>query len=405
MLFYFLLPFWLTISCIAAQPAAPVAPIATELKAVYLTWGSPDTSSQITINVLTLQKADSVEIIFNEMSEKISRHKELKDTPFHLYTFDFKNLAPKKNYNFQVILNGKPVKAAYKFTTLPNDDTPIEIVSGGDLSPHEDVVSVAKQAVTKNTMALFLGGDLAYEDGNPKRYELWLQLWDLLNQAMISPDGRLLPLVVAIGNHETNKTKTSNPKEKAPFYFLFFEQNEQLTYFTRHFGKHTSLITLDTGHVADHDEQQEKWLKKELKRDVKIPNLLALYHVPLYPSFRPYDDKKSVKGRKAWLPLFDEYQLDVAFENHDHALKRSKMLKNEKIVSKNGTLYVGDGAWAVAPRPAAPDRWYLQMAKVEKHLWRVLASPKKLSFQAINKKGQILDSFTLKNGSVIPYEQ
>jgi hypothetical protein len=112
-----------------------------------------------------------------------------------------------------------------------------------------------------------------------------------------------------------------------------------------------------------------------------------------------------VNGRKAWLPLFDKHQLDVAFENHDHALKRSKLLKNNKVVPKNGTLYVGDGAWAVAPRPAAADRWYLQVAKVEKHLWRVLASPKKLSFQAINKNGQILDSFTLKNGSVISYEQ
>ncbi len=399
---YFLLLFWITVSCVAAPPAVPVV---AEIKSVYLTWGSPDTSSQITINVLTLQKANSVEILFNGKTEKNSRHRELKDTPFHVHSFDFKDLGPKKNYTFQVLLNGKPAKNSYKFTTLPNDDTPIEIVSGGDLSPHEDVVSVAKQAVTKNTMALFLGGDLAYEDGNPKRFELWSQLWDLLNQAMISPDGRLLPLVVAIGNHETNKTKTSNPKVKAPFYFLFFEQNDQLTYFTRHFGKHTSLITLDTGHVEDHDGQQEKWLKAELKRDAKIPNLLALYHVPLYPSFRPYDDKKSVKGRKVWLPLFDEYQLDVAFENHDHALKRSKLLKNDKVVSKSGTLYLGDGAWAVAPRPAAPDRWYLQIAKVEKHLWRVLAAPKKLSFQAINKKGQILDSFTLKNGSVIPYEQ
>lgn len=398
---YFLITLLFTVSCVAAPPTLPKS---AEIKSVYLTWGSTDTSSQVTVNVLTVQKANSVELSIDNKKEVPSRYKDLKETPFHVHSFDLKNLKPNTLYTFQPVLNGKPTKE-YKFKTLPNDNSPIEIVSGGDLSPHEDVIIVAKQALTKNTLALFVGGDLAYEDGNPKRYELWMKLWDLLNQAMVSPDGRLIPMVVAIGNHETNKTKSEVMKDKAPFYHLFFDQNEATTYFARHFAKHTSLMVLDTGHVADHDKQQEKWLKNELQKDFKKNNLLALYHVPLYPSFRPYDDKKSVKGRKAWLALFDEYQLDVALENHDHSLKRSKLLKNDKVVPKNGTLYVGDGAWAVAPRPAAPDRWYLQLAKVEKHLWRITASPKKLNFQAIDKKGNVLDSFTLKNGSVQTYEQ
>ena len=42
-------------------------------------------------------------------------------------------------------------------------------------------------------------------------------------------------------------------------------------------------------------------------------------------------------------PLFDKYNLTVAFEHHEHCLKRSKPIKNDKIAS-NGTVYLGDGA-------------------------------------------------------------
>lgn len=71
----------------------------------------------------------------------------------------------------------------------------------------------------------------------------------------------------------------------------------------------------------------------------------------MYPSFRPYGDEPSSGLRDSWLPYFDQYNLTFGFENHDHAYKRTKPMRNS-VPDPTGTIYVGDGAWGVPPRPS-----------------------------------------------------
>lgn len=379
-----------------------------DIKSVYLTWDQDDTAHTITINVMSMDPIKSLELKYDttqnlKAMERKPAHRSLKDTPIHVYSFSLNGLQPDTLYFFKITADqNAPVD--YKFKTLPDDESPIEFVSGGDLSPHPDVVTVAHQAVTKNTAALLLGGDLAYEDGDVKKYDRWFKLFELLNPAMKSPDGRLIPLIVAIGNHETNKKKTVSAITKAPFYFTFFPQNNQLSYFQRRLGNHTAVFALDSGHFVPHAGEQSQWLKQSFQISSAVKNKLALYHVPLYPSFRDFDEEGSQKGREAWLSLFDQFDLTVALENHDHALKRTKMLRSHKAVAASGTVFVGDGCWAIAPRPVVNNRWYLETAQVEKHLWRIYADKNKVSLQAVGKNGKTLDSFTIKNDKVIPYE-
>lgn len=72
------------------------------------------------------------------------------------------------------------------------------------------------------------------------------------------------------------------------------------------------------------------WLEDKLSVNNR-PNKLAVYHVPLYPSFRPYDTALSAEMREKWGPVFDKYSLTVALENHDHDYKRTKPLKNGEV--------------------------------------------------------------------------
>jgi hypothetical protein len=43
--------------------------------------------------------------------------------------------------------------------------------------------------------------------------------------------------------------------------------------------------------------------------------------------------------RKHWVPLFDQYGLDAAFENDHHVYKRSKLLKGDKTDPSRHTLH------------------------------------------------------------------
>ena len=49
---------------------------------------------------------------------------------------------------------------------------------------------------------------------------------------------------------------------------------------------------------------------------------------------------------KHWVPVFDQHNFNVVFQNHDHAYLRSKPLTNNKV-SNNGVIYTGNGAWGV----------------------------------------------------------
>lgn len=103
-------------------------------------------------------------------------------------------------------------------------------------------------------------------------------------------------------------------------------------------------------------------------------NKMAVYHVPMYPSVRLFSDYMGSKMRQYWLPLFDQHNMKLSFENHDHSYKvsdravdgiamtdwiqRTYRLRNNEITS-NGTQYIGDGCWGRTPRVTDP-RWYLE---------------------------------------------
>src|SRR5690606_36292065 len=110
--------------------------------------------------------------------------------------------------------------------------------------------------------------------------------------------------------------------------------------FVRSLGGLASLVVLDTSHIQPH-AAQAAFLDDALVKARNKPFSFALYHVPLFPSVRHFDKGPSDEGRRHWLPLFDQHALTVAFENHDHALKRTPPLKGG--VPAAGTLPLSGG--------------------------------------------------------------
>ena len=119
---------------------------------------------------------------------------------------------------------------------------------------------------------------------------------------------------------------------------------------------------------------------------------MAVYHVPLYPSHRPFEGKSSVAGRLHWQPLFEAHGVNLAFENHDHALKRTHPLKGGEIVAPGeGVVYLGDGCWGLGPRSVEPRRWYEAHAESTRHFWAVEVDEQGANCRAIGQNGEILD--------------
>ena len=281
------------------------------------------------------------------------------------------------------------------FRTIPEAGMPFRFVTGGDMNVGPRTDRLLAQAGKQDPLFCAIGGDIAYVNGEVWNYEKWDAWFRSYDSLLRTSDGHMVPMLVGIGNHETNKLLTEDPVIKAPFYTAYFseQQADGMTYFSIQFGDVLFLL-LDSGHVAPHSGEQTAWLAQTLAANREMPHIFALYHVPLYPSHRPFDGYLSEQGRVHWQPYFEAYNIRAAFENHDHKLKRSKLLR-QGVPDETGILYLGDGCFGVEPRPIPPDdqRDYLEVHAVEGHVWVVDVAPASVHYRAIGEQGELLDEY------------
>ena len=382
------------VSCVQARPFY-----------VYLTYpGDPGTS--ITVNFQTDKQDTATEVYVDTVprrgrKEDYAQRVEGESTTIpglpvartiHYATLD--GLTPDTTYYFIAGNDTAGFSKEHSFRTIPAGRSPIRFVAGGDMAATRLTRKLLKVAAGQDPMFAVIGGDIAYANGDVKNYRAWDRWFANWERYMHTSDGHLIPMVVAIGNHETNDSESSELAERAPFFVAYFGRQADRTYFDRAFGSLFALIVLDSGHIVAHDGEQKAWLADALARSATAPYRFAVYHVPLYPSHRDFEGGLSASGRTHWGPLFDEFRLTTAFENHDHTLKRTKLIKNNEV-SPEGTLYLGDGSWGVPPREVdAERRWYEESAAGKGHVWVVDVSSEGVTYRALGAKGKQLDSTT-----------
>ncbi|MGJ8638755.1 MAG: fibronectin type III domain-containing protein [Opitutaceae bacterium] len=280
-----------------------------------------------------------------------------------------------------------------KVRTIPDDDTPIRFVTGGDMGVSEDTRSLLKNAATFKPRFAAVGGDIAYANGRLGSVSSWDTWLNYYTEEMVTEDGFTIPLLLAIGNHEVNGGFDKSIDE-APFFFNFFGQDTKKSYFKRQFGKNLVLLALDSGHVTSHKSQVD-WIDASLKDARSVRHTSAIYHVPLYPSHRDFMGHYSDQGREHWAPIFDRHQLTVAFENHDHTFKRSHYIKDGAVVADGkGTLYLGDGCWGRDVRGIDYNRpWYLAASGSIQHFWVVDTDAKEMVYRAVDIDNEVFEVY------------
>ena len=369
---------------------------------VYLTWQG-DTGTTITVNYHTFQPTAASVVLYDTRSSGGNPKKYLYRTEGagsrvkglqgrRVHRVELTGLKPGQTYYFVAGDPESGYSAERKFRTIPDDDSPVRFVTGGDMGIGEEVPALLRNAAALEPHFALIGGDIAYVNGDITKVDIWDQWLQNWCADMITPKGYTIPIALAIGNHEVQGGYRGSP-DKAPFYFGFLAQSGNRSYFRRQFGPQIVVYFLDSGHIAEHGGKQAKWLEAHLKEDQSIPYRFAIYHVPLYHSYRPFDNEWSQAGRTHWGPLFDKYGLTTAFENHDHMFKRSKLLRDGQESDK-GVLYLGDGAWGKGPRTLdLTPRPYLEKAGATLHFWLVDLTAETVEYRAIDINGRIFDVY------------
>jgi hypothetical protein len=175
-------------------------------------------------------------------------------------------------------------------------------------------------------------------------------------------------------------------------FYALFAFPEGSPYRAFDFGDYLSLICLDTGHSFPIDGPQRAWLEEALSSREGFSYKFAVYHVGAYPSVYPYNGRVPTLIRKEWVPLFDRYGVKLAFENHNHAYKRTYPLKGGKI-DPDGVQYLGDGCWGVTPRKpkTTEEYWYLAKAAQINCFWLVTLDQEGCHVKSIDREGKTIE--------------
>lgn len=321
-----------------------------------------------------------------------------------------KDLKPGSEYEFRFGPEGR----RYSFRTMPETlSRPVRFAIGGDtrhsLGWWE---AMNRVAVGQDIDFAVLGGDLAYENGTAGNVNNVIEWFDGYKNTFVTEAGRVVPVLVILGNHEVrggyvnglvaefvrDENLTSDPevfREKiAPYFYALFASPGQPGYRAIDFGNYLSFLLLDSNHTNFIAGGQTDWLAGELERRKGRPNVFPVYHVPAYPSVREFANPVSQLVREHWVPLFEKNGVKYAFENHDHAYKRTPPIKAGKA-DPAGIVFVGDGAWGVGPREVHPveETWYLEKALSIRHCIIATLGPDTISFRVLDEASREIDRF------------
>lgn len=313
-------------------------------------------------------------------------------TELQVFRSELTGLTPGTDYQFQIGTSSP----AYRFRTMPANATDtISFISGGDVGINPHAIANNIQAARQDPMFTVIGGDLGYDDG--KRADISLAFIRNYAQHMIGRHGRLIPMIPCIGNHEVDGGY-GKPREKAPFFYALFDGLfRETSYTTLDFGDYLSLVLLDTGHNSAIGGVQTDWLENVLKERREHPHVMAVNHVPAYPSARKMVGIEGKAGtgeenRKHWVPLFEKYRVPVVLEHHDHTFKRSKPLLNG-LADSNGVLYLGDGSWGKLRTPQKPENLpHLALVQNDYHLSLHRLQGQERFHLALDEHGKVMDA-------------
>jgi len=384
---FFLLYFFLVLTLVAFAHEDP--------SVLYLSW-LRDPSSTMTIQWLAKDNEES-RVYYNQKGEQQWHEQKGTSYPINasdeiMHVAELDHLAPNTIYSFKIGVEG----SAYSFRTMPKslEEHSLKFAVGGDAYFYLKLFEEMNHTIAKHDPDfIVVGGDIAYTKGKrglfvDKEWEFkrWKTFFENWKKQMVTSDGRLIPILAVVGNHDV-RSKSEELIKQELFYQFFIFPTPYVSYRALDFEEYLSLFFLDTDHTYPIESKQTDWLEQALSERQEALHKIALYHVAAYPSVYAYGGKIPKKIRRHWVPLFEKYGVSTAFEHHNHAYKVTKRLKQGKT-NPSGVLYLGDGSWGVTPRKVKNRGKRKYLAKV--------VSVNSFWLATITKESSIFDSYTLE---------
>jgi len=286
---------------------------------------------------------------------------------------EISGLQPGTNYYFLIKdING--VSNRYWFKTAPGEAEPFTFVTGGDTKSLGEALeaSRASNRMVAKLRPLFVlfNGDFTSGNGtDPDNWKRWLNDWQDLTT---TTDGRMIPVVPVMGNHENGNKRNLNLIFNAPY------RNNDTThiYYSLNVGGDLMHIIALNSEIRT-DSLQKEWMEKDMKAHGDFQFKVAAYHKPFFPHTQRKRENEFLYHE--WAHLFYAYGLDVSIDADSHMHKITFPISPDSSDAaymgfirddEKGTMYIGEGSWGAHPRENNDDKpWTLTSGSFNQIKW------------------------------------
>ncbi len=296
------------------------------------------------------------------------------DTAHFIHRATLTGLSPETRYVYRV-RSGETTSATYSFRTAPFRDTPFAVAWWGDSQVGPTVLQqLIPSMIARGVDWMGVAGDLASSGGSLYDWHTyWFGALEFRNMAQTHP------ALFARGNHDGEH----------PYSYAYSALPGNGSWYAFDYGN-SRFIFLDTEASTSTSPEQYTWLANELARP-ETQN--AMFRVVCFHKL-PYANLWNGGGytgegwvRTDWVPLFQQYHVDVVINGHAHNYNRGVT---------NGVTYtvVGGGGGALDTERVA--YWPLFTVEFSRYHYGLMqVTGNTLTWTAYDNSDRLLDSLIL----------
>jgi len=358
---------------------SPLAP-----RLVHLSWSENDVYHTMTAVWWTAEEAESRMVydtashedaadyqfsadgVTYHIAPQVDRHGNPITTSFpgYFHEVNLTGLEPGTLYYFRVGGNGMWSRE-WSFRTIGLDED-VKFVVGGDSRRPYAAVEIKRNpysisnwpyardwvtimAAQENPDFVWFLGDMVNSGNSWENWQNWLES---MEENLVTADGRMIPIVGVIGNHEMGAYPDV---ESTPAWFqgIFANPGDELTFALDFPNLHLTSLNTTGGCIGtwwepaeDEALAQKDWLEADLQASVAAWKL-AGFHVPYFNCYEQGTGYASEPFLVHWAEIFQENGADAVFAGHVHNFMRSWPISITEVITTTDTQYADYKAWAV----------------------------------------------------------
>lgn len=167
------------------------------------------------------------------------------------------------------------------------------------------------------------------------------------------------------GNHDVRGDATATVLGAVDRYYSFREGPAE-------------FFMLDSNRAGD--AGQQAWLSEQLQASRAPVRIAVFHHPPFTVSLHPGD----AEVQQHWVPLFEEYGVDLVLSGHSHAYEHAVA---------GGIHYVITGGGGAPLYPCVDDQPWLRTCLVRHHFLLLEVTDSLVAVTALGSQGETLDRF------------